>query len=487
VNRREFLVGATALCLAGCSGRGVRLASAPRSSPPTLRDLASELHGPLLRPGSARYAKARVIENERYASLHPQAIALAENEADVAACVRFAARSPLRFAVRSGGHSYAGYSLCPGLVCDVRRLNAVHIAPDHRSVRVGAGVLAIDLITALASRGLAVPTGSCPTVGIAGLTLGGGVGFAARAMGASCDNLESLRIVTADGRVRTADARTNPDLYWASRGGGGGNFGAVTELTFRTHKVSTASYGFCDFPWSRAAEVVAAWQRLAPHASDRLYLICALETGSSGPVVRVFGQLLGGSRAALRRAFAPLTAIPGASLSTGSGSYLEVQRIWAGCSGESRSACRELRPSSFAAKSLYFGRPLSNAASGAIVAAVERRRGGTGAILLDPYGGAINRVAPHATAFVHRRQLFSAQLLAYWTAKGGGARADAWLAALARSLRPHSSGQAYQNYIDPELATWEHAYYGSNLPRLRKVKRRYDPDQVFRFAQSIAA
>jgi FAD/FMN-containing dehydrogenase len=487
VNRREFLVATAALCLAGCSGSrsGRRTTPKPRPKPrpPTLAELESQLRGPLLRPGARGYGAARVIENERYA-IRPRAIALARDERDVAACVRFAARSSLPFAVRSGGHSYAGYCLGPGLVCDVRRLKAIRIAPGGRSVTVGAGVLAIDLITALAARGLAVPTGSCPTVGISGLALGGGVGFAGRAFGATCDNLESLRIVTADGRTLTADARTNPDLYWACRGGGGGNFGVVTELTFRTHPVGSAAYGFCDFPWSEAPEVVAAWQRLAPHATDELYLICALETG---PRVRVFGQLLGGDEAALRTAFAPLTALPGASLSTGSGSYLDVQRIWAGCATESAAACRELRPSAFAAKSAYFARPLSAGGVRAITAAIEARRDGTGAVLLDPYGGALNRVAVDATAFVHRDQLYSAQLLAYWTDPSSGAEADRWLAALGRALRPHSSGQAYQNYIDPDLAGWEQAYYGSNLPRLREIKRRYDPDQVFRFAQSIPA
>jgi len=486
VNRREFLVASAALCLAGCSGRRARPKPRPKPRPPTLAELEPQLRGPLLRPGGRGYGAARVIENERYA-IRPRAIALARDERDVAACVRFAARSTLPFAIRSGGHSYAGYCLSPGLVCDVRRLNAIRIAPDGRTVTVGAGVLAIDLITALAARGLAVPTGSCPTVGIAGLALGGGLGFASRAFGTTCDNVESLRIVTADGRVLTANGRTNPDLYWACRGGGGGNFGAVSELTFRTHPVGAAAYGFCDFPWSEAPEVVAVWQRLAPHGADELYLICGLETGTSGPTVRVFGQLLGGSEAAFRDALAPLTALPGASLSTGSRSYLDVQRIWAGCATESAAACRELRPSAFAAKSAYFHRPLSPAGVRAIMTAVETRRGGTGAVLLDPYGGAINRVAPDATAFVHRDQLFSAQLLAYWTSPAGGGEADRWLAALGRNLSPHSSGQAYQNYIDPSLAGWERAFYGSNLPRLREVKRRYDPAQVFRFAQSIPA
>jgi FAD/FMN-containing dehydrogenase len=418
----------------------------------------------------------------------PRAIAAAHGERDVAACVRFAADSPLPFTARSGGHSYAGYSTNEGLVCDVRRLDAIAIAADGRSVTAGAGVLAIDLITALAARGLAVPTGSCPTVGLAGLALGGGVGFAARKMGATCDNILAVRIVTADGSVVVADAAANPDLYWACRGGGGGNFGVVTAFTFATHPVGSAAYGFCDFPWSQAAEAVAAWQGLAPHGPDGLYLICALETGASAPQVRVFGQLLGGSEAALRSVMAPVTAVAGATLSTGAGSYLDVQRIWAGCATESAAACRTIQPASFAARSAYVAGPLTSAGAEAIVTAVERRQAegaGSGAVLLDPYGGALNRVAPDATAFVHRDQLFSAQMLAYWGSAGGGVAANTWLDGLRASMRPHLSGQAYQNYIDPNLPGWQHAYYATNLPRLREIKRRYDPDGVFRFRQSI--
>jgi FAD binding domain/Berberine and berberine like len=493
VNRRQLLLQAAAVPLAGalaaCSSTA-QSTTAKRATPApiTLAQLEAELRGPLLRPGTSGYDTARVISNERYDSVLPHAIAVAHGERDVAACVRFAARSPLPFAARSGGHSYAGYSTNQGLVCDVRRLDTIAVAADGRSVTAGAGVLAIDLITALAARGLAVPTGSCPTVGVAGLALGGGVGFAARTMGATCDNILAVRIVTADGTAVTADAATNPDLYWACRGGGGGNFGVVTAFTFATHPVGTAAYGFCDLPWSQAAETVAAWQGVAPHGPDGLYLICALETGASAPQVRVFGQLLGGSEAALRTLMAPITAVAGATLSTGSGSYLDVQRIWAGCATESAAACRTIQPASFAARSAYIASPLTPAGAQAIVTAVDRRQSeglGSGAVLLDPYGGALNRIAPDATAFVHRDQLCSAQMLAYWGSAGGGLAANTWLDGLEASMRPHVSGQAYQNYIDPNLAGWQHAYYATNLPRLREIKRRYDPDDVFRFRQSI--
>jgi hypothetical protein len=204
--------------------------------------------------------------------------------------------------------------------------------------------------------------------------------------------------------------------------------------------------------------------------------------------VRVFGQLLGGTEAALRSVMAPITAVAGASLQTGSGAYLDVQRIWAGCANETAAACRTISASSFSARSAYFATPLRSSGAEVIVAAIEQRQtqgAGSGAVLLDPYGGALNRVAADATAFVHRDQLYSAQMLAYWGSAGEAASADQWLNALEASLAPHTSGQAYQNYIDPGLAGWQDAYYGSNLARLRAIKRTWDPGQVFRFRQSI--
>ena len=505
MDRRTFLTRAAVVPLAGglaaCSGSsspstGTTSASTtvttgttapPASSgPTTLSGLAASLRGQLLTPGKPGYTAASTIANSAYAGIHPQAVAMVRGERDVAACVQYAARTRIPFTARAGGHSYAGYSTNQGLVCNVDRLDGIAVAADGRSVTIGAGVKAIDLITTLAARGLAVPTGSCPTVGIAGLSLGGGLGFAARAFGPTCDNILAVRIATADGRVVAADAHTNPDLYWACRGGGGGNFGVVTALTLATHPVSNSAYGFIDAPWSQAVELVRAWQALAPHASPNLYLICALETGSGSPQARVFGQLLGGTETQFRAAVSSITAISGATIQTGSGPYLNLQLIWAGCSGESAGACRKLPVSSFVAKSDYVAKPFPATAVSAIAKAIEARQGqsGSGAVIMDPYGAAINKVAPDATAFVHRDQLFSCQELAYWSA-GGESAANTWLNRLRAGMRPYVSGQAYQNYIDPTLSEWQQAYYAGNLARLRDVKKRYDPEQVFRFRQSI--
>jgi hypothetical protein len=236
-------------------------------------------------------------------------------------------------------------------------------------------------------------------------------------------------------------------------------------------------------------EVVRAWQAWAPAAADDLFSICSLSTGSSGPVVTAFGQWMG-DQAGLRRALRPFTtATDPDRLTVGTSTYLDMMLRWAGCLGDSPAECRRRPSDLFAAASAYARRPLPAAGARAIVAAVRRRQAesahGSGAILLDSYGGAINRIPADATAFVHRDARFSLQYLAYWSRPADAARGVAWVRSARRAVRPFVSGQAYQNYIDPTLEDWPAAYYGANLPRLRDAKRRYDPDRVFRFPQGI--
>ena len=177
------------------------------------------------------------------------------------------------------------------MVLDLRNMRSVQVDARHRTVTVGAGAQLIDVYAALAAHGLTIPAGSCPSVGIAGHALGGGMGLAGRQFGLTADNLLSAQIVTADGRLRTASGKSNPDLYWALRGGGGGNFGVVTSLRFRTHPVpGTVSSFFVSWPWSRAADALAAWQAWAPHARSQLTSIFHLSGGHGVTSVNVTGR-----------------------------------------------------------------------------------------------------------------------------------------------------------------------------------------------------
>jgi hypothetical protein len=364
---------------------------------------------------------------------------------------------------------------------------------------VGAGIRLIDLYDQLSRRGLTVPAGTCPTVGIAGLALGGGIGFAARKFGLTCDNLVEATVVLADGSAVVCNAGQHADLYWALRGGGGGNFGIVTRLVFRTHPVDRVATYALEWPWSDARRVVAAWQRLAPHAPDGLFSVLNLNAagGGSTPHITSAGQFFG-TPERLRALVQPLAdAGTPTRFTVTSRTYMDAARMWAGCSG-TIAECHlqpqgQLGRSTFKGKSDYVnrGKPLSARGIDVLVRQIESRLTagrGSGIVLLDSYGGAINRVKKSATAFVHRDALFSMQYLAYWDVTDPPAVASAnlrWLRGFRGAMHPFVSGFAYQNYIDPELQDWRHAYYGSNLTRLVAVKRRYDPTNVFRFPQGI--
>jgi FAD/FMN-containing dehydrogenase len=505
MDRGQFLARASRGALAvGALGsmRGWTSLLAPGSAADKpLQELARRVHGAVVTPASAAYAQARLLESTRYDGVHPQAVVCASNAADVAATIDWARRHGVHVVPRSGGHSYGGYSTTTGVVLDVSRLNRVQVAPDNKTAVVGAGARLIDVYSALAARGVTIPAGSCSTVGIAGLTLGGGVGFASRKFGLTCDNLLRAQVVTADGAVLTCDATHHSDLFWACRGGGGGNVGVVTSFTFRVHPVSTVATYSVEWPWDEAAEAIAAWQAFAPHAPDALFAVCDLlatdpVAGARSHVVSS-GQFLG-SEAELQSLIAPLakTGTP-IRVATKTRAYLEAMLFWAGCSGETVGQCHlsprgVLKRSTFIGRSDYVRKPFAVNAIDELVNAIDERQTtaglGRGSILLDSYGGAINRVPKAATAFVHRDQLFSLQEIAEW--KPGAPHSTVvvnhkWLDDFRASIRPAVSGQAYQNYIDPELTDWGAAYYGSNYPRLRQIKRKYDPANVFHFAQSI--
>jgi FAD/FMN-containing dehydrogenase len=497
LDRREFLSGAAGGALAlALPGEVLSEALVPsRLSKRAARALRSAVKGKVLFPRTPGYSSARLVYNLRYDGARPEAVVQVESTADVAAVVRWSNRFDVPVVARSGGHSYAGYSTRGnGVVIDLSRLRAVSVSNGR--ARVAAGVQLIDLQRMLTRRGLSVPSGSCPSVGISGLTLGGGHGLAGRRFGLTCDNLEAATIVTADGRVRQVSSGTNEDLFWACRGGGGGNFGIVTSFTLQTHRAPGAAWFFVSWPWGQATEALAAWQRFAPHAPPALTSIFSLGTtgGSGSPRVTALGQYFG-SPSALRRLIRPLTRVGGASVSVGSSSYLSLVLRWAGCLDEGYRACHTRGTSpggtmpraSFFAKSDYFDKPLPARGRRTMIDWIEQRQrnpgGGSGALLLDAYGGAYNRPAADATAFAHRDMLFSLQYGAYFT--GSPRASNRWINGVWKALRPFVSGQAYQNYIDPQLRTWQRAYYAGNLARLREIKQQVDPDFRFRFRQAI--
>lgn len=475
--------------------------------PPDLSTLSGRLSRPLLRPGSSEYAAAARLYNPRFdAAAHPAAIARCATVADVAACVRFAADGGASLRLRAGGHSYGGWSTGPGLVVDVSDLSTVAVDSAAGTARVGAGARLADVYAALAAKDVAIAAGSCPTVGITGLTLGGGVGVLTRAFGLTCDAVRSVQIVTADGAVREVDDRRDPDLFWALRGGGGGSFGAVSALTFAVRAAPSVQTFFLRWNFGHAEAVLAGWQTWMRAADKRLWSTCKLlaEPQQGSLHVTVSGTWTGAA-ADLRSQLAPLLAAVGAPPTSDRSNTLDYARamlLEAGCSGETTTQCTTaaLGPDKrqpFAATSAILTDVLPASGVSAAVAGVRAGLGVPkmveGGVSFDALGGAVAAVAPAATAFVHRRALASMQYTATWASMSGPAGTsntapfDAYVHAERSALLPWTGSSAYVNYADPSITDYGTAYWGANYPRLQSVKRRYDPDDLFTFPQAVRA
>jgi FAD binding domain/Berberine and berberine like len=513
IGRRSFLLatasGAAGVAMApGGSSRAeapVR-ASVPADDVPAgasaaqWAQLASTLTGRLVRPGAPSYATAKLLYDPRFDSLAPVGLAYCASPSDVARTIAFGRAHGYRLAVRAGGHSYAGYSSGTGrLVVDVTSMaGVVPASAPGRTAHVGAGARLIDVYNTLGHAGQLVPGGSCPTVGVAGLTLGGGVGVFARRYGLAADNVASLSVVSADGVVHTCSATQHPELFWACRGGGGGNFGVVTSFEFTTHPMPEVTLFTYDFAWAAAHDVLGAWQHWTATVNPAVWSNCQLLCGAGTPSVRIAGVACASSTQTVAW-LAPLLAQVRPTYSfIGPEPYQRAMMIEAGCSGLTVAACHldthppgVLSRQAFAASSSYVAAPMGDARLAAVVSVLDDFAATLpslgGGLVFDALGGRVNAVAPTATAFVHRDFLCSIQSSFNWSTSTPGSQirgGSAWLTHVRHAVYDTATG-AYQNYIDPTLTDWPHAYYGQNLPRLRAVKRSVDPDGVFTFAQSI--
>ena len=503
--------GAFVTSCTGTSGAPVPRPSSPSSavsaSPgssgglPTLRTLSRRLTGKLLRLGSGGYDTARRLYNPRFdATTHPRAIAQCATDSDVAECVRFlAAGGADTFALRSGGHSYGGWSSDRNFVVDVTRLNTVVVDTATATARIGAGARLADVYAALAAKGVAIAAGSCPTVGIAGLTLGGGVGVLARAFGLTCDAVRAIDIVTADSRPRVVGASHDRDLFWALRGGGGGSFGAVTGFTVDVRPAPTVTAFFFQWPLDAAESVVTAWQHWIAAADDKLWSTCKIlaePAHGSGRVV-VAGTWIGPA-SQLQSQLAPLRSSinrPPDAQQANTLPYAAAMLLEAGCSGETASDCisSALSPAKrqpFTATSAILTTPLTadaiRTAAQVTSAALNISSMIEGGVSLDALGGAVGRVDPSATAFVHRDALATVQYTATWSdPQADKAPYDDFVHGLRAKLLRWTGPSAYVNYADPTFTDYATAYWGANYPRLQQVKRAYDPDNLFKFPQSV--
>jgi FAD/FMN-containing dehydrogenase len=453
------------------------MSASPVLSSSSFSDLAADFDGELILPGAPDYDAMRAVWNGMI-DRRPACIAMCKNVADVRRAVLFARANNITLGVRGGGHNAAGLSsVDDGLVIDLRGMRGVVVDPARKIARAGGGATWADFDKATAAHGLATTGGLISSTGIAGLTLGGGLGWLMRSHGLACDNIVGAEVVTADGHVVRASADENPDLFWALRGGGG-NFGVVTTFEFRLHEVSTVLGGMLIYPISRARDVLRLYRDVTRTAPDALTVFAAMmHTPDGVPVIALpmcyNGPVSDGERAiaAIRAFGSPIAGevgpIPYTALQTmldaGFPSGLQVH--W-------RSE---------------FAPALPDELIDTLVTAFKGVKSPLSALLIEQFGGAVRRVAAEATAYDQRDADYNLVIVARWTAPADEAPNVQWARLTSDAVKSFGNGRVYVNYIGAgESPDRVRASFGpAKFTRLAAVKRRWDPTNLFRMNQNI--
>ncbi len=494
VTRRNFLTASSALAATGAlNGLAPEIAFARQSEWPSeaaWRHLADKLSGPLLRSNSFDLSKFIRPYNLRYAAERPDAVALCRNTEDVASAIGWCRDNNFPLIVQSGGHSYAGFSMRRhGLMLNLMLMRDA--AYNNGTVKIGGGVRNQALYTLLAQHNLATTHGRCPSVGASGFLLGGGIGFNMRAYGIASDQLVASEIVTADGKVRTisgAAEKDEADLFWACRGGGGGNFGVNTSFTLTTFEARPVTA--FDLTWNdpEPKRIFAALMKALNAGPTGLGTRVSLKAPSpkarmrgANVTISLLGQLYDGSAKTLDQVLADVTAVsrPRQSMIWDQAAYWDAQRLLE----------EDDVPVYFQERSAFLD---SNLGEEAIDLAFRYLHSWPGTsesadLRFFQTGGKMNEPAADATAFVHRNSRWLLDVGLNWAAADSGevvARNRHWQDRFYEAMRRFCTG-AYQNFADPSLRDWRASYYGTNLARLERIKHAVDPDRLFEFPQAL--
>lgn len=469
ISRQAFLRGAVGALATSAVFGPVRAGADPGGG---WIGLASSIGGRVLLPASGgAFTAGKQVFNSLYNTSNPAAVVTVTSQADVEKAVAFAAANKLKIAPRGGGHSYIGASAAAGsMVIDLRGLTGgVQYDSATGNVTMPAGTDLYAVHQALASVGRAIPTGSCPTVGVGGLTLGGGMGADSRHAGLTCDALKSATVVLPSGETVAASADEHPDLFWALRGGGGGNFGVTTSMTFATFPTADSDVVRVDFSPSSAAQVLTGWQTWLGVADRHTWGLVDMSVGSNQANCHVLATCPAGSGAGVADAIRSAVGVQPNGVEHKTLSHMDLVRYLAG--GSSTST-----PRGFVAGSDVIG-TVNSAAAQAIVAGIGKwpPASGRASVIVDTLSGAVSDVDPAGSAFPWRRQSAVAQWYVETPASGQASTASTWVATAHQTVQQFSVG-GYVNYLEPN--TDPARYFGSNLSRLTAVRQRYDPDRL---------
>jgi hypothetical protein len=480
ITRRQFVLQ-TAFATAAIYGNSIKaLARARRmfeASEQTtapldamgIRKLVSQTSGQVLTPETPDYESARLVFNRAF-DRRPAVIVRCGGASDIARALEFAQNQNLPLAVRGGGHNRAGFGVCDGgVVIDLSGMNRVEVDATKRVARAGAGALVRDLDHATQRMGLATTSGGCPSVGIAGLTLGGGEGLLMSKYGAACDNLIWAQVVTVDGRQVEASQDSNPDLFWAIRGGGG-NFGVATALDYRLHPVTDVLAGTLIYPIGRIPELLQAFVKFVAAAPDEMNVVGEVLPSEQGTRFQMLVCHCGHPRQG-NELLRPLRALKPAEDNVRVASYLETQ-----------GTINPAAPSAHFQTDLFLPE-LSSAAIETITSATNDAPPNT-RVFIVPLYGAITRVGLSEMAFPLRYPGYELDIMGRWSAPTEMANTVQWIKSLRDNLQPFAHG-VYANQLGETSEDLVRAAYGANYARLVEIKKKYDPRNVLRLNQNI--
>lgn len=514
MNRREFIqltghiLPKLALLLGAVTAAGCQplaLNDRPIASPlltPSMADwrqLMLQLSGDLLWPDDSEYVWRAKPANSWFDDVKPGCVICPASTADMQHILAFVKRFNLPFRLRGGGHSYIGASTTAGVLLDMHRFDRLDLEQDVAIV--GAGRLLGDIYAFLGQQQRAIPAGSCASVGVVGLMSGGGLGIADRVHGLTCDALLSAEVVLADGQIVQCDAQQYADLFWALRGGCAANFAIVTELRFQTFAIAPIRNYIARYKLSNAELVLKEWQRWALQLPPSVWTQAAIwvsKDSQQEPEVQIRCCSIGDAVTlttqwqSLERRLAALWS----NIDVQDHEYLDF--MLSDCKGLEAQMCKlphqsaeaRLKRVAMAGSCDLFNRAIGKKGLRQLMDAMQQLRGKkqSGAVLLTLMGGAIGKVAPQATAFVHRNALFSAQYLQIYPA-GTDARlmnkAQQWAHGMRGLMRPWSTGLSYINYADRFLKAPQTVYFGQNYAKLKQIKQRYDPERLFQPPQGV--
>lgn len=448
------------------------------STPSAVAELSPSFAGHLIQPGEAGYDSARRVHNGLI-DKHPALIARCRGMADIADALRLARTMGVEVAVKGGGHNVAGRATTNGgLMVDLSLMRAVLVDPVRKTARVEGGALWKDVNRETQAYGLAVTGGAISTTGVAGLTLGGGLGWLMAKLGMTLDNLLAVDLVLADGRLVRASAESHPDLFWAVRGGGG-NFGIAGAFEFQLHPIGPMVMGgVVAWPFDRAHDVLGFYRELTASVPDDMMVFAAMLTGPDGGRLVAIAAGHFGATADAERAVAPIKAFGTPVMDVlGPIPYATLNTILDG--SFPKGALNYWKS--------HFMETLTDAAIDTLIERFAACPTPMGQLMLEHFHGAATRVPVTETAYALRAEGFNTLIVSEWTDPAQTDACVAWGRETYDAIRPHVGARRYINYLneddmqDAALA----AVYGPNLPRLQAIKAQYDPENVFRLNLNI--